>query len=646
MRRLAALLGLTALLLLPAGAAHADFDPWSMSGEEMQEAGFGKVADGRYCKDLNEVSEEEFQTFLDTVEKSDEEAAERYESTLSPEGNMTGENLCFEINSGEEAVCVATVFDATSTCFDRETGERDRTTALETRDPIESIGSSAADTLAESINSGLIYAMYWLLTRWLVSEAFHVDLATNGAQMFYPHMLWIGGVIAFSLLVWQALKMMWSRKPEVLMTTVKGVMWFAVWTVCGVMLLGFAIKAADTLTEGFITYGFDSAYGQSWKQDQEQCQAPEDVADDVDEAVSPEDSEAQNQLLKCATQSVDFGDYNNASGTIVFGIIGLIMMLIQMALLFVREAAIPLIALIIPIAASGQIGGAATRKWLPGLISLALTIVLYKPMVALVMGVGLTEAVLPGSELDFMRGLLTMCLGVIAPGMMLKAFGPLVNNMVEQGASLGSAMNNVMMVQQITSHYSQRAEQRAQQRAAEQARRTAERQAIGKTAEAAAGVGTGGVGLLLSKSGDAAEKAAKVATSDGTRATTAAPAGEAGGKGEAEAKAKGPETGPGPGGSGTEPAGGHPHPGAPGATEPNAGPSGGVSFREFPTPPQPPPAPPEPAEPPGPAAPADRPAPPPGPEHYKPIPPTPHARRPGADPDEARFGETDEGGHR
>ncbi|MFC7331425.1 hypothetical protein [Marinactinospora rubrisoli] len=587
-RRLTTLLAAVLVAVVAvASPAWADFDPWT---ENLRDRGFGQPdseSPSYYCKDFQETTEEEREFVSEFLRNHPEGADLPWAEDGVPPNN--GSNLCFDVE--ERSMCRGSIGDYARECWESSGGVSGSINLPGPpdwmSDPVGTVASSAADNLAESIVTGLVSAMFWTLTRWLLDDV-APDLATSAAQVFYPNMLWLGGLFAVLFLLWQAMRMMMQRRLEVLATTVRGLLMCAAVTACGVAVLGGLVTASEHLTVDII----DIAYAETEREDL--CEAPESVAEDVAEA-APEGS-AERQMLACATAAFEFDTLQATGAVLVFGIVGLVMMLVQAVLLFVREAALPLIALLIPIVAAGQIGGTATRKWLPGLLGLALTIICYKPMVALIMAVGFSQAMLPTSDLDFIRGIMTLSLGVIAPGVLMKAFSPLMTAGVERGASLGSAMNSVFVTQQVAHTTSQTVQRLADERAKHQAAREAERAAAG----AAAATGPAGVGLLATKVAErAADGAAKAATGgeralDGTAATAAkdgasgAAAGERAGAGEHP-----------PGRPGAVPADGTTAPVVP----------GGIRLRDVHTPPPPAPPPPPPGA--HPAPPRDQAAPPP-----------------------------------
>ncbi|WUU86518.1 hypothetical protein OG790_33990 (plasmid) [Streptomyces cellulosae] len=107
---------------------------------------------------------------------------------------------------------------------------------------------------------------------------------------------------------------------------------------------------------------------------------------------------------------------------------------IQMVMIFLRQSAIPIICLLIPVAAGGRTGGEATRKWAPTLITSGLVIVAYKPMLAVIICTGFAEFGHSQTLVEWLRGCATLVLGVLAPGPLTKIFAPF-------GAAVGGGMS-------------------------------------------------------------------------------------------------------------------------------------------------------------------------------------------------------------
>ncbi|MEU0287466.1 hypothetical protein [Streptomyces sp. NPDC006147] len=107
---------------------------------------------------------------------------------------------------------------------------------------------------------------------------------------------------------------------------------------------------------------------------------------------------------------------------------------IQMIMIFLRQSAIPVICLLIPVAAGGRTGGEATRKWAPTLITSGLVIVAYKPILAVIICTGFAEFGHSATLAEWLRGAATLVLGVLAPGPLTRIFAPF-------GAAVGAGMS-------------------------------------------------------------------------------------------------------------------------------------------------------------------------------------------------------------
>ncbi|CUW33378.1 MULTISPECIES: hypothetical protein [Streptomyces] len=107
---------------------------------------------------------------------------------------------------------------------------------------------------------------------------------------------------------------------------------------------------------------------------------------------------------------------------------------IQMIMIFLRQSAIPVICLLLPVAGGGRTGGETTRKWAPTLITTGMVIVAYKPIVAVIICTGFAEFGHSATLAEWLRGCATLILAVLAPGPLTKIFAPF-------GAAVGAGMS-------------------------------------------------------------------------------------------------------------------------------------------------------------------------------------------------------------
>ncbi|MFJ3519780.1 hypothetical protein [Streptomyces sp. NPDC090131] len=120
----------------------------------------------------------------------------------------------------------------------------------------------------------------------------------------------------------------------------------------------------------------------------------------------------------------------------VLGIVQVLLLvgIVQLVMIFLRESAIPIQCMLLPIAGAGLMGGESTRSWTPKLVTSICTVIVYKPIVAVIICAGFGEFGRAHSFVEWMRGLATLCLAVIAPGPLTKLFAPL-------GAEIGAGLN-------------------------------------------------------------------------------------------------------------------------------------------------------------------------------------------------------------
>ncbi|MEY9210581.1 hypothetical protein ABH917_000027 [Thermobifida halotolerans] len=350
--------------------------------------------------------------------------------------------------------------DLESECWS-STGEEQQSLLDEATDAVADPVGTLVDNQIEVFGVTLAQGVRWFfaaLLYWWIAQ--HPELEESSASVLWPVMLGLGMFVGTLLLIGQGIRLMVSRQPGIIVSTLKGLGVFTATCVAGVAVLISFSHFTDWLSVFFLTEGMKYDGCSQYQADQAQ---PDGLVLDFPEANNSDNAELGKAFGHCvaATLHVTFG----FSGLIiVLYILAFIMSFVQGALLFVHEAALPIMLLLLPIAAAGQIGSTNSKRWLPGLLSLVATVLLYKPMVALVFAVGFTQASLSNDAIDIMRGLVTLFVGVIAPGVMMRSFKPLMTTAVENGASLGSVANNALLISQLggtVSHWMQKRAGRA-----------------------------------------------------------------------------------------------------------------------------------------------------------------------------------------
>ena len=267
-------------------------------------------------------------------------------------------------------------------------------------DAAGAVASSAVDGAAHAFGEAAAWVIQEVFGWWLRTPS--VSIESSGVLQLQGIMLGLAALVGVALVTVQGIRMIVTRKGAPLAELIQG--WFvaALITTAGDAVVDAALIAGDELAEWILTRGFAS----------------------TDELV--------DRMV-----AVLFGPSVTASAGLlfIFALVVILVGFVQAILLFLRQAAIPLLALMFPIVAVGQLGPASTRKWLPMVAAAVAAIVLYKPLVALILAAGFTQLSSGESLVDVVRGFVTLALSVIALPAMLRIFSPIAGNVA---ASVGT----------------------------------------------------------------------------------------------------------------------------------------------------------------------------------------------------------------
>ncbi|MFI2077677.1 hypothetical protein [Streptomyces triculaminicus] len=218
----------------------------------------------------------------------------------------------------------------------------------------------------------------------------------------------IGVMIATLLTIIQGIRTAIRRKGTPLLEALQGLMVAVLACGIGVVVIDSLLVASDVLTEEILDVGFNGK---------------ENATDVIVASLLP--------------------TMQNPMAVILMAMIVLLVGLVQVVLLFLRQAAIPIQAVILPIAASGQVGGATTRQWLPRLATAILTIIAYKPLAAVIISVGFIEMANAPTMVDWIRGVVTLLLSIFALKSLMGVFAPIGASIAGGGGSgmLGSLLS-------------------------------------------------------------------------------------------------------------------------------------------------------------------------------------------------------------
>lgn len=215
-------------------------------------------------------------------------------------------------------------------------------------------------------------------------------------------MLGVGALVAAILTFFQAMRTAFTRKGAPLLEALRGLLIMAAHVAFAITLLDSLLIASDALTKAII----DSSLGRDLGM-------------------------RMFQVLTLSTAVL------GPVPVIMFGVIIFIVGLLQLATLFFRQAAIPVLAMLFPVAAAAQVGGQTSRQLLVRLWAALFAIVLYKPLAALIFVVGFLEVGNGRGFWDVVRGLVTLLLAVIALPMLMRVLQPIVGQAVGDGYQEG-----------------------------------------------------------------------------------------------------------------------------------------------------------------------------------------------------------------
>lgn len=221
-------------------------------------------------------------------------------------------------------------------------------------------------------------------------------------------MLGVGLVISSLLLIVQGMRTALSRKGAPLAEALRGLLVMAVMSALGITLVNGLLIASDGLTKAILDAGVN-----------------EGIPGRVDVMFSTVATLAPVMVL-------------------LFGLVLFIVGLIQLIVLFFRQAAIPVLALLMPVAAAGQVGGSITKQWLTRLWTTIIAIILYKPLAALIFAVGFLELGRGNGLWDFVRGMVTIALAIIAMPALMRLFTPIVGQAIGGNSGFASGFSTLL----------------------------------------------------------------------------------------------------------------------------------------------------------------------------------------------------------
>ncbi|MER6845809.1 hypothetical protein [Streptomyces platensis] len=251
-----------------------------------------------------------------------------------------------------------------------------------------------ADDVAKFTGDMIKTGMTW----WLMTPSVRIEdtgvlgdpkKAAGSSLSLHAVMLGVGTLIAVLLTMFQGMRMIMQRKGQPFVQVLQGLLVNVLVNAVGVAVIDSLLVASDQLTKTIIGIGFN-------------------------------DHSAPERMVAMLLPAMADPGAVLLMALVVFLVGGA-----QVVLLFLRQAAIPFQALLLPIAGSGQVGAENTRQWLPRLITTILTVICYKPMAAVIISVGFIEMQHGNGIVDWLRGVVTLVLSVFALKGLMSLFAPI-----------------------------------------------------------------------------------------------------------------------------------------------------------------------------------------------------------------------------
>ncbi|WP_159103742.1 hypothetical protein [Streptomyces anulatus] len=286
--------------------------------------------------------------------------------------------------------------------------------ADKTEDVMEAWWQSVWDSVIGDILRSSLDATKWLLRTMLTLALMGPSLDLEDTGLFERDaslggmLVWLGWVIAAFGAMWQIGKAAVTGEGKYWGEFLRGYALNAMLSGIGLTIVVSLLKLGDAISTGVLKVTFDDDKG-------------------IDRVIAV--------MVPTAM-----------SNPVLVGGIALVLLLVgfmQLVLIFLRQSAIPIQCLLLPVAGAGLMGGKATQSWAPKLITSICMVIAYKPIVTIIICVGFAELGNAGSVVEWMRGLTTLLLAVLAPGPLAKVFSPFGAEL-GGGMSAGGAMGGVL----------------------------------------------------------------------------------------------------------------------------------------------------------------------------------------------------------
>jgi hypothetical protein len=244
------------------------------------------------------------------------------------------------------------------------------------------------------------------------------DLASAGIKSVFGVSLGIAAVVAALLLIGQVIRTGWTHDGSALVTAMTGIAKAALAFLLTVAVSTAALAASDGIASVIVQQSFRPPKGQS-------VTAAQELSDKLGDLFTGAGLAGANPVLPAAL-------------LLIFGIVGILLVIVLWFELLLRNAAIAVLIATSPIAAAGQLSE-TTKSWWHKLVSATIQLIILKPVIALVFAVGLNLTAQPGTVENLLEGMLVLVLAVFAWPAVARFFA-FANVQVAGTAGLGALL--------------------------------------------------------------------------------------------------------------------------------------------------------------------------------------------------------------
>lgn len=221
------------------------------------------------------------------------------------------------------------------------------------------------------------------------------DLLAGGIRSVFGISLGVAAVVAVLLLIGQVIRTGWTHDGSAISAGLAGLAKAALAVLLTFAVAAAALAAADGVTSLIVVKSFGSGQGATL-------------------AVAQQELSKRLGELFGGTALAGGGNPGvPAALLLVFGIAGILLVVVLWFELLLRNAAIAVLIATSPVAAAGQLSE-TTRSWWHKLVSATVQLIILKPVIALVFAVGLNLTAQPGTIENLLEGMLVLVLAVFA----------------------------------------------------------------------------------------------------------------------------------------------------------------------------------------------------------------------------------------